>query len=200
MLSSINHVLLAFPSNQSIVHIDQSIVIPTCITIRRYARMLSSVAGQPWVAAIHRLLKAERRPDPRPKPGRTPEPIFWNGADLSAASGIRPNTLSDAMTGKREPALSTLLAIADALGAPPAALLMDADEAEAYVRFRQHHAAHAQSAAVEATVRRVLEERAEAMKSAWLDTQTSAVLADLGKEAPVADAPAGNRADKKRTA
>jgi transcriptional regulator with XRE-family HTH domain len=141
--------------------------------------MLSLVSVKPWVAAIHRLLKAERRPDPRPKQGRTPDAIFWNGADLAEAAKIRTNTLSDAMTGKREPSVTTLVAIAQALNVPLAALFMEADEAEAYVRFRHHQTAAGQTADLEATVRRIVNERA----AQWAEQETQTVMAEL-TEAP----------------
>ena len=155
------------------------------------------MTGKPWVAAIHRLLKAEPRPDPRPKPGHKPGLKFWNGADLAEAAKIRPNTLSDAMTGKREPGAGTLLAIAEALQVPPAALLMDADEAEAYLRFRQNHTATTQNAAMEETVRRVLEQRAEQMKADWLATQTQSVMSELNGAPP---APETKEAPRKKSA
>lgn len=135
------------------------------------------MSHQPWIAAINRLLLAELRPNPRPKPGTHPTEKYWNKEDLAAAADIRANTLSDVMRGKREPSVSTLVAIAKALNVSAATLLMDVDEAGAYASFQQARATTVQSAAIEDKVQRILEERAEEMKAQWLALQRPAVLA-----------------------
>lgn len=145
---------------------------------------------QPWIAAINRLLMAELRPNPRPKPGAPATPKYWNKEDLAAAADIRANTLSDVMRGKREPSVSTLIAIAKALNVTAAALLMDADEAAAYASFRQARATTTQSAAIEETVQRILDQRGEEMKAQWIALQTRSVLADLtGQKAETEEHP-----------
>lgn len=140
--------------------------------------------SKPWVAAINRLLKAELRPNPRPKPGAPVEDKYWNGEDLAEAADVRANTVSDVIRGKREPSVETLVKIAKALGVSAATLLMDADEATAYATFRQSRATTTQTAAVEETVNRILEQRAEQMKADWLSTQTRAVLQEIAAPTP----------------
>lgn len=184
MLSSINQNVLLFHHDRCGQPIDRSIRMPTCIAMHRYSRLLSVVSDKPWVAAIHRLLKAKLRLDPSPTPGEKPQLKYWKGVDLSAAAGVGPNTISDAMTGRRFPSSETLVAIAVALDVPPAALMMDPDEAEAYIDFRQNHSVKSQSAVTEQTIRRLLEERAERMKADWLTTQTQSVIAELAAPAP----------------
>lgn len=120
--------------------------IGICISVHRDDNVLVIVKGKPWVSTIQRLLKAEMRSDPRAKSGTQARLKYWNGQDLSAASGIRPNTVSDAMTGKRDPSLETLTAIATALGVHPAVLLMDPDEADAFLKFKQSQSASAEDA------------------------------------------------------
>lgn len=67
-----------------------------------------------WVDAINRLLRAENRPDPN-----DPESMKrWNQGDLAQAAGIRPNTMSEILSAKREPSLDTLQKIATAFNVP----------------------------------------------------------------------------------
>jgi len=157
------------------------------------------VKNQPWIGAINRLLKAELRPDPRPKANKPVRDIYWNGQDLAVAASIRANTLSDVMTGKREPSVSTLQAIAKAFGVPASALLMDHDEAMAYAKFAHSHTASAQTLALKDQVRRIMEDRAEEMKAAWIETQTAKVVAELTSTKPTA-APKPVKRTTKKTA
>lgn len=156
----------------------------TCIAMHRYSKLVGFVTEKPWVAAVNRLLRAELRPNPRPKPHTPPSDKYWNNEDLATAAGIRANTLSDVMRGKRDPAVSTLRALADALKVSPATLLMDADEAAAYAVFRQTRATTQQTAAIEDTVRKMLEAEAEQRKAEWVEHKTKEALAVLSSHPP----------------
>jgi transcriptional regulator with XRE-family HTH domain len=120
-----------------------------CISIDRYSRIPGVTdeegakakkfpyAGEPWARLINRLLKAEKRPDPRPKPDEPTELKYWNQTDLAAAAEMGGNTVTDIMRGARRPSLESLEAIARVLGQPVFLFLMPADEAERYQRFRE---------------------------------------------------------------
>lgn len=181
MLSSIARSPLSFPPRLCVKIHDSSLRMRACITIHRYATLstLTETAPKatPWIDAINRLLKAELRLDPRPKPGRDPKPKYWNFQDLAAAGNIRTTTLSDWMTGKRVPSIGNLQAIAAALNVPVAALLMGGDEAAAYVAFQQSRDSAAQTTeSVEQAVRRVLDAEGERLKEEWIALQTQRVL------------------------
>ena len=93
-------------------------------------------ADAPWVQTTNRLLGAEMRPDPRPKAGKPARLKYWKQADLVAATGLRANTISDMLLGKRLPGIDTLEAIGKVFQMPAFMFLMPVDEAERYAQFR----------------------------------------------------------------
>lgn len=83
----------------------------TGISVDRYARMLSVYMERLWVAAIRRLMAAKG----------------WKQQDLARESGVRPNTISDALGGT-DPRIDTLSALAKALDVPLWALFCTGHE------------------------------------------------------------------------
>lgn len=184
MMSSIHGVVLPFISHHKELCIGVALHMRTCIAMHRYGKVVGFVTEKPWVAAVNRLLRAELRPNPRPKPHTPASVKYWNNEDLATAAGIRANTLSDVMRGKRDPAVTTIRALAEALKVTPATLLMDADEAAAYAVFQQTHATTQQTTAIEDTVRRMLEAEAERRSVEWVEHKTKEALAVLNSHAP----------------
>jgi transcriptional regulator with XRE-family HTH domain len=149
MLSSINRGAKTFIQRPLVFPHNRLLKMQACIGNHRYS-MLSPV-GQPpttgqqddalpyshasWVLNINRLMGAEMRPSPRPKPGQAPRLKHWNQEDLAVASGVTGNTLSDILRGKRQPGIASLEAIASALGTPAFVLLMNPADAERYAQF-----------------------------------------------------------------
>lgn len=92
--------------------------IPSGISVRRYGRLNVRVETTPpsWVDAINRLLRAKERLDPFDR-NKTRQKR-WNQGDLAEAAGVRPNTLSEILNGKREPSIDTLTKLATAFEVP----------------------------------------------------------------------------------
>jgi transcriptional regulator with XRE-family HTH domain len=199
MKSSISGLVLQFHNRERTHNIDKSINMRGCISIHRYATLFSLAKKKrkpdipkPWMVAIKRHLGAELRPDPRPKPGHAAQMKFWNQQDLAFAAKIGGTTLSQILNGKRIIDTHTLFAIAGALSVSPAVLLMDEEESAAYRIFQRERTFASHASALESTVNRLLEERGEAMKKAWVAGEKAAVMKELPalSPEPSTDAPA----------
>jgi transcriptional regulator with XRE-family HTH domain len=114
----------------------------TCMAADRYCRLFGHVTHSPWIDTVNRLLKAKPRPDPKDRTRL----IRWGQGTLAEACGLRANTLSDMMNGKREPSLDTLRRLAEALEVPLFFMLMSEQEQNIY---QGAHTAHVQNSAEE---------------------------------------------------
>ena len=83
-------------------------IMPTCISVKRYATVDLQGMDRPWVSAIRRLMAAKG----------------WSQKQLSDQSGVRPNTLSDLLAGTSS-RIETFVALATALDVPMWALFCD---------------------------------------------------------------------------
>lgn len=197
-MSSITAAVLAFVPKQQGRYSNRLLHIHSCISIDRYGRLDALVEHKPWIAAIHRLLRAELRPDPRPKPNRPVQDKHWNQADLAVAAQIEGNTLSSILLGRRVPSTDTLCKIAKTLGVNPAVLWLTADEAVALENYHQHRATAAQAASMEDTIARIVERRAEEQKQAYKEREIEAVRAEVQHAAELLkSAPAARRSGGK---
>lgn len=178
-MSSINAQVLPFRGRQHLKSSNRLLHIHACISIHRYGRLFALVEAKPWIAAINRLLRAELRRDPRPKPNKPLRETHWNQTDLAVAAGIEGTTLSSILSGKRIPSTDTLCKIAKALDVNPAVLWLTADEAVAVDNYHQQRATVTQAATLEETVNRLIERRAEDQKQAYFERERTAVLAEL---------------------
>lgn len=113
-------------------------IMPTCISVFRTATLAVGPMDNPWIPAIRRLMAAKG----------------WKQRDLSDASGVRANTLSDLLSGTSS-RIETFAALAEALGVPLWALFCGEHE---YALFS---------------------ERAKQEDTATLQAQKSAAAADL---------------------
>lgn len=75
--------------------------ITTGISVVRYAKLLSVLMERVWISAIRRLMASKG----------------WKQQDLARVSGVRPNTISDALASTN-PRIDTLSALATALDVP----------------------------------------------------------------------------------
>lgn len=181
-MSSINTTPLPFRPNHYLQSSNRLRDIHSCISIHRYGRLRALVESKPWIAAIHRLLRAEPRRDPRQKPNKPVQDKVWNQADLAVAAKIEGTTLSSILLGRRIPSTDTLCKIAKALGVNPAVLWLTTEEAAALEHFHQHRATVTQTATLEDTVTRLLERRAEEQKQAFIAREREAVLDELQRD------------------
>lgn len=142
---------------------DTDAFMLTCISEQPHAivQRMKQPEQPTWAAVIRRMLAAEFRPDPD-----DPERMkIWTQGDLAKVAKVRPNTLSDLMTGRGAdgPKVETLRAVARALKVPVFYLLMTEEEARTYM-----HGAQAQKAMVEtdAIKERILEALAPTIEQA----------------------------------
>lgn len=155
----------------------------TCISVYRQGNLfgMDTPPETHWIAAINRLLRAKLRADPA-----APHTlIWWNQGDLARAAGVRENTLSDLLKGKREPSVSTLAKLAQALDVPTCCLLMTEADATTFLRARMDKAQETHTHAV----RQDLRERMQVRLEGLLQELQTAARDDATIAAPVPETP-----------
>lgn len=156
----------------------------TCISVDRYGKLLSTLATEPWIDAVNRLLRAKQRPDPKNRADLK----WWTQGDLASAAGVRGNTLSDMMNNKREPSVDTLRKIAAALEVPQFFMLMTEAEQQTYLSA---HDANVRESAEEAAKREAREyylSKIDGMFESW----------DKERHEPAAEPLIAKKAGRKR--
>jgi transcriptional regulator with XRE-family HTH domain len=136
-------------------------------------------------------MRAKQRPDPSaPK-----SLIWWKQGDLAEAAGVRPNTLSDIMRGKREPAIETLGKLAAALEVPVFFMLMTEAQQQAFGRGAEQRQHESREAEVKQEMREFFMSRIDGV----LDQIQSEFIgkAPAGTEAP-AEEPAQDAPRKRK--
>lgn len=109
--------------------------IPTGISVDRYARLRFTVAD--WRHNVRRIMAGKD----------------MTQGDLATAARVRPNTLSDALSGKTDPGIGTVQKIAQGLDVPLWALFCNEhDYALFSASLKRTEAEHDRAAAIKAEV------------------------------------------------
>lgn len=129
------------------------------ISEQRYGRLSALVAQHVWIAAIRRLMASKG----------------LNQQALAKAARMRPNTLSDALSGKTDPQISTFTQIAAGLDVPMWALFTNESEYGVVKTHIEKTAAESVDARQERQVRSIVESNLPLLVEALTATLTRGI-------------------------